>query len=711
MMTIQGIFHTQSHYHFLTRTKIRLSETGNPYSLRNLEVSFDHLCFQGTTKKFIPLTNGTIKMKNDHNCTIMPELRKPVSFLFITCLLLFMHPLSLQAKVRLPRLVSDGMVLQRDIKLNIWGWASPYEKVKVEFNGKSFQTKADKQGNWNVELPAIAAGGPYSMKINEIEIHNILIGDVWLCSGQSNMELPVRRVLDLYNSEIQKVNNPDIRLFRTSVRKDFQIPQVDYQDGSWLPATPENIMDFSAVAYFFAAGLNQKYNVPVGLISTAIGGSPAESWLSPDYAEKYLEKWLISQARSDSIIIQEKAKEGKENHLSWTEELNRNDPGISRWSKAGADVSGWPQISLPGYWTEKGVDLIYGSIWFYKEFEIPDSLANMEAVLRLGRIIDSDSAFVNGTFIGSVSYQYPPRIYKIHPGVLKAGKNTLMVRVISQSSKGGFVEEKPYKILIGSRIIDLTGDWKFHTGAIMKSGGGTSSLQFRPGGLFNGLISPIPGFQLKGVIWYQGESNTVRANEYAQLFGDLIQDWRTQLKMPDMPFLYVQLANLGKPDKQPVENDWAKLRDSQRRVLQLPNTGMAVTYDIGEWNDIHPLNKKEVARRLALEAARVAYHDSSVVSSGPLYESMEISGNSIILTFKSTGSGLFTNCLPDGFQIAGDDNRFAWANAVILSENKVRVWSDSIKNPTVVRYAWDGNPAGANLKNKEGLPASPFTTR
>jgi len=637
-------------------------------------------------------------------------MKKPIYQLLIICLLLLIIPEFLLAKVRLPRLVSDGLVLQRDTKLVIWGWASPSEKVKVEFIGKTFQTKADKQGKWNVELPPIAAGGPYSMKVNEIEIHNILFGDVWLCSGQSNMELPVRRVLDLYNIEIQQVNNPNIRLFRTSVRKDFQIPQTDYQDGSWLEATPENIMDFSAIAYFFAAGLNQKYNVPVGLISTAIGGSPAESWLSQEYAKKYLEKWLISQARIDSILINEKAKEGKENQITWIEELNRSDPGISRWSKAGVDVSGWPLISLPGYWTEKGVDLTFGSIWFYKEFEIPDSLVNKEAVLRLGRIIDSDSAFVNGTFVGSISYQYPPRIYKIHSGVLKPGKNKLMVRVISQSSKGGLVEEKPYKILIGSRIIDLTGDWKYHTGAIMKSGSGTGSLQFRPGGLFNGLISPITGFQLKGVIWYQGESNTGQANEYAQLFSDLILDWRTRFNKPDMPFLYVQLANLGKPNRQPVDNDWAQLRDSQRRVLHLPNTGMAVTYDIGEWNDIHPLNKKEVARRLALESARVAYHDSSVVSSGPLYESMEISGNSIILTFKSTGSGLFTNCLLDGFQIAGDDNRFAWANAVVLSENKVKVWSDSIKNPTLVRYAWDGNPAGANLKNKEGLPASPFIT-
>ncbi len=616
----------------------------------------------------------------------------------------------LKAEVKLPRLISSGMVLQRNVPLKIWGWAAPSEKVKVEFMGKTYQTKADKQGNWKLELPAFPTGGPFNMKVNEIVLSNILIGDVWLCSGQSNMELWIRRVMDLYANEIKQVNNTNIRLFRSSERKNFTSPQKDYKDGSWLPATPENIMDFSAAAYFFADDLYKKYHVPIGLISTAIGGSPAESWLSETYAKKYLDNWLAAQARIDSIRMKNSSQKGKETHSNWFEELNRNDPGVSHWSKDNVNVSDWPSISLPGYWTEKGVEEQNGSLWFNREFEIPDSLVNKEAILRLGRIIDSDSAWINGIFVGTVSYQYPPSIYKIPVGVLKPGKNKLMVRVISQTGKGGFVEEKPYEIRIGSQTIDLTGDWKYHTGAVMKPAFGMGSLQFRPGGLFNGLISPVIGFQLKGVIWYQGESNTGRAAEYRQLFEDLITDWRIQFDAPDLPFLYVQLPNLGKPDKQPVESGWAEVRDAQRCALELPNTGMAVTYDIGEWNDIHPLNKKEVGRRLALEAERVAYHDSTIVSSGPLYESMKISDSSIILTFKSVGSGLYTNSLLDGFQIAGDNGHFVWANAVVLSRNKVRVWSDSVANPTTVRYAWDDNPAGANLKNKEGLPASTFTT-
>jgi sialate O-acetylesterase len=639
----------------------------------------------------------------------MKSLKNQFVWIVFTTAVLF--SVQVNAAIRLPKLISDGMVLQRDVPLKIWGWANPAERVKIEFLGKVYLAKADRQGNWKVELPALVAGGPFNMKVNEIEIHDILIGDVWLCSGQSNMELMLNRVLDLYINEIQYINNKNIRYFKSSFRNDAQNPLTDFKDGAWLPATPANIMNFASVPYFFGAELYQKYKVPIGLLNTAIGGSPLESWLSEEHLKKQIDKWQITQARLDSIREHRKQQVDNVPHFNLSTELNQNVPDVSQWSKADVNITDWPQISLPGYWSDKGVDLQFGSIWFYKEFDIPDSLINKDAILRLGRIIDSDSAFVNGTFVGTISYQYPPRIYKLPVGVLKSGKNKLMVRVTCQGSKGGFVEEKPYEIRIGSQKIDLTGDWNYHTGVVLKpafgQGGGQ---QFRPAGLYNGLINPVIGFKLKGVIWYQGESNTNRGLEYRQLFKDLITDWRTKFEQPDMPFLFAQLANLGIPNKQPAESGLADVRDAQRRTLELPNTGMAVTIDIGEWNDIHPLNKKEVSRRLALEAARLAYHENSVVSSGPLYESMEISGNSIILTFKSVGSGLFTNCLLDGFQIAGSDGKFEWANAVILSRNKVKVWNKKVPSPTVIRYAWDDNPAWANLKNKEGLPASPFTT-
>ncbi|NCB06852.1 MAG: hypothetical protein EOM73_01655, partial [Bacteroidia bacterium] len=445
-------------------------------------------------------------------------------------------------------------------------------------------------------------------------------------------------------------------------------------------------------------------------ISTAIGGSPAEAWLSKNKVAPFLDEWLAANASIDSMRAERSKKEDEQKPFNWNEEVNKNDPGAGKWSKNDVDVSGWSTISLPGYWSDKGVHFKNGSIWFCNEFEVPDSLAGKEAVLRLGRIIDSDSAFVNGTFVGNITYQYPPRIYSIPAGLLKPGNNKIMVRVFSNGGKGGFVEEKPYEVRIGVNTIDITGDWRYHIGAELEPPFGFGSLSFRPGGLYNSLINPMKNYAVKGVIWYQGETNAGRGFEYRQLFKDLILDWRVQLNQPELPFLFVQLANLGIPNKQPVESGWAETRDAQRRALELPNTGMAVAFDIGEWNDIHPLNKKEVARRLALEAEKVAYGNTAVVSSGPLYQSMKTDDGSILLTFSSVGNGLYANSLLEGFQITGADGKFVWAKAVVMNKNIVKVWNENVPNPKNVRYAWDDNPAGANLKNKDGLPASPFTT-
>ncbi|KDN54382.1 sialate O-acetylesterase [Flavobacterium seoulense] len=618
------------------------------------------------------------------------------------------------AKVRLPRLISNGMVLQRDAPLKIWGWAEAGEKVQVEFLGKKYQTKTDKQGNWKVSLPSIAAGGPYTMKVNEIEIKDILIGDVWLCSGQSNMELMVNRVLDLYENEIKQVNNTNIRYFKPSIRTESQTPQTDFKEGTWLPATQENIMNFSSLSFFYGDQLYQKHKVPIGLINNAIGGTAIESWVSEDFMNSYMDKWNKSKAKSDSIRAL-RPSTANPVRFNFNAELAKNDPGLGRWSKNDVNTSDWSEIALPGYWSDKGVNMRMGSMWFYKEFYVPDSLVNQkDAVLRMGRIIESDSTFVNGKFVGTISYQYPPRNYKLPEGILKPGINKLMVRVILPNGKGGFVEDKTYELRLGSQKIDLTGQWKYHIGANLKpqaaqtSGGGVGT---RPSGLYNSLTSPIIGYQIKGIIWYQGESNTgMPTKEYQDLFKNLISSWRTKFNLPNMPFVFAQLANLGVPNKQPGESGIANIREAQRRTLEVANTGMAVTTDLGEWNDIHPLNKKEVARRLALEAARVAYNDKSIISSGPLFDTMEIIDNSVVINFKSVGSGLFTNNLLDGFQIAGSDGKFEWANAVVISDNKVKVWNKKVTNPTVIRYAWDDNPAFANLKNKEGLPASPFTT-
>lgn len=635
---------------------------------------------------------------------------KPLITRAIFILSIMFSAFSLRAEIKLPRLISNGMVLQRDKPLQIWGWASPSEKVSITFQDKNFQTKADKKGNWKITLPSYSAGGPYKMQINDLELSDILIGEVWLCSGQSNMELPLRRTIDLYKNEVETANNPQIRLFRAPLFYNFKQEEDDLQGGDWKPLTPVNILDFSTVAYFFAKNVYDKFSTPIGIINTAVGGSPAEAWISKEALKnfpEYLEKIAVSSnnAYIDSIQKTEsrKAKE-------WHNLLNQTDKGVSTWNKDNLDVSTWPSISLPGYWADKGVENMNGSIWFRKDFDISESTAGKAATLRLGRIIDADSTFINGIFVGTVSYQYPPRVYSIPANVLRKGKNNIAVRIISKNGMGGFVEEKPYKIITDSEEIDLTGEWKFKIGAPMNPAPPQTFFQYNPSGLFNGLIAPLTKYQVRGFLWYQGESNTGNPSEYKKLMTSLIKEWRVRWNSPEMPFIYAQLPNFMEASKEPQESKWAELREMQRQTLEVPHTGMAVTIDLGEWNDLHPLNKKDVAKRLFMEALRVAYNDSTIVSTGPQYESMTIKDNSIILTFSSVASGLYSNLKLKGFSIAGTDKKFVWANAVFLSDNQIKVWSADVQRPLFVRYAWADNPDDANLSNKEGLPASPFTT-
>ncbi|MDR2065029.1 MAG: hypothetical protein LBP85_04900 [Prevotellaceae bacterium] len=623
------------------------------------------------------------------------------------------------AQVRLPKLIANGMVLQRDVPLTIWGWASPGENITVSFNGAEYKCTADAGGNWQTLMPAQKAGStPQTMTVkasNTVTVNDILVGDVWLCSGQSNMAMLMYETADLYGNEIMQINNPHIRQCAVPMHYNFQQPEKDLPEamrqGQWHAATPENIMMFSATAYFFAQNLYDKYGIPIGLINASVGGSPIEAWISVETLKKYPVHFKEVEKCADNTYVENTMKLDRENALNRTAELNRNDAGLSKWHKSDVDMSGWDEISLPGYWMDRDVDLKYGVIWFRKEIDVPESMTGKDGVLRLGRIVDGDSAFINGTYVGSVSFQYPQRIYPFKSGVLKPGKNLIAVRVVCDGNYGGFVEEKPYKITAGNEDIDLTGQWKYKIGAKLAMPGQPETVfHYKPAGLYNGMIAPLLNFPVKGVIWYQGESNTGRVKEYASLLPDLIKDWRNKFNSPQLPFIIAQLPNFMKVQKMPVESDWAALRNVQRKTLDIvPHTGMAVAIDIGEWNDVHPLNKKEVGRRLALEARRVACGEQ-LVSNGPLYKSMEIKNNSIILTFTSTGSGIYTNLDLHGFAIAGEDGKYVWANAAVIAEDKVKVWNPSVKNPVSVRYAWADSPADANLKNREGLPASPFQT-
>lgn len=581
-----------------------------------------------------------------------------IKFYIITVLLVCSFKVN--AKVKLPVLISDGMVLQRDREIKIWGYADADEVVTVDFLNKKQTVVTGKNGCWELNIPAQKAGGPYSMNINGLEINDILIGDVWLCSGQSNMELPVSRVLDLYREEVNAYSNPAIRHLKVPLDYNFHEVQRDMNRSSWQELTPGNALSFSAVAYFFAKDLYEKTNIPVGLINASVGGSPAQAWISGESLQAfpvYLND--LRMCRSDQYVADVKQLDRERRDL-WNEVLNVDDAGLTagvRWSLPECDDADWQTADLlQNDWGGDGLSPVNGSHWFRRKFDVPERLAGRPAVLRLGCIVDADSVFVNGVFVGTTSYRYPPRIYSIPQDLLKPGENHIGIRLISYSGKPGFVKDKPYKIVFEDEEISLLGTWKYRLGTQMPVLPGETFFHYKPAGLYNAMIAPLENYALKGALWYQGESNTGNCKEYYDLMSALIADWRKLWKQPDLPFLIVQLANFMEPSELPAESNWAELRDVQLILSQeIPDAGLAVTIDIGEWNDIHPLNKKEVGKRLSLQARSIAYGDKKAVSRGPVFKSMRVDGNKIVLSFEEGTNDLRPVDELKGFAIAAAD--------------------------------------------------------
>ena len=620
------------------------------------------------------------------------------------------------AQIKLPRLISNGMVLQRDVPIKIWGWAAANEPIHVSFAQKEFSTTADASGNWMIEFPKQKTGGPYSMQLkasNEIILYDILIGDVWLCGGQSNMELWMDRLKYKYAAEIANADNPNIRQFLVPDKYDFVSPQKDLDGGSWQAVSKKTIGEFSGVAYFFAKEIYEKYHIPVGLVNTALGGSPAEAWISEEAIKKFPAYYEELQKFKDNNLIKKIESYDGQLNRSWYSYVDAFDEGHKKnWQLPNVNDAGWQQMNLPGYWGDTDpAGNMNGVVWFRKEIDVPASMLGKAAKLELGRIVDADSVFINGKFVGNITYQYPPRRYEFAPGILQAGKNSIAIRVVSNSGKGGFVLDKRYELTAGTDTINLAGTWKYKTGITATALPGQTFIRWKPVGLYNAMIAPLSNYALKGVIWYQGEANTKKPAEYKDLMQTLIQDWRSKWNQPNLPFYYVQLANFMEAKSAPQESSWAALRQQQLNTLSVPNTGMAVAIDIGDWNDIHPENKETVGHRLALLARKNVYGEKSLVASGPTYQSMKTEGNKIILTFTNIGKGLLVKNVNElkQFSIAGTDQKFVWANAIIKG-NKVMVWADVVDHPVAVRYAWADNPEGCNLYNKDNLPASPFTT-
>lgn len=628
-------------------------------------------------------------------------------------LFLLLLPAGAAAQVQLPRLVRDSMVLQRDTRISIWGWSSPAEKVQVKFLGQTYKTKADTKGNWSVELAPQPAGGPYTMEItgkNKFILKDILLGDVWFCSGQSNMvhQLNIHDIT--YAHEIATANYPQIRQFWIPTLTNLQGPQADLPAGNWKAAVGEDVRPFSAVAYFFAKKLYEKYRVPIGIINASVGGTPIEAWTSEEGLKDFAVPQQMILKNKDTGYVNDMNRKA----AAGNRPVPPNDAGMKealKWFDPAYPPAGWKTIHLPGYWEDQGLKDLNGIVWYRKEITIPPGMTGKPAKVFLGRIVDADELYINGKRVGNTSYQYPQRRYPVPADVLKPGKNLFVIRVTNTAGKGGFVPDKPYCIFAGNDTVDLGGTWLYKVGDVFAArtpGPAGISAQNQPAALFNAMAAPVTRYTIKGFCWYQGESNTSRAEEYAKLQPAQIADWRRQWNQGELPFLFVQLPGFMDYNYLPSESNWAQLRESQRKSLAVPNTAMAVAIDLGEWNDIHPDNKKDVGERLALGALKLAYGEN-IEHSGPLFQSASREGNRIILRFTHTGKGLVTKDgnAPAEFAMAGADKKFVWVPAKIEGE-LILLSADNIPEPKYIRYAWADNPVNPNLYNKEGLPASPF---
>lgn len=626
------------------------------------------------------------------------------------------------ADVQLPSVIADNMVLQQKSKVAIWGWAEPGEKITVKgswgglFNFAK-KTKADKDGKWKVSLKTSKAGGPYTVSIkgnNEITLKNVLVGEVWVCSGQSNMEWPTIQVNNS-EAEIAAADYPNIRLFM--VEKATAVTPQTNCSGSWKLCTPETAAPFSAIGYFFARELNKELNIPIGMIGTYWGGTVAEAWTSEPTLRKFgeFDEALKKVDEEKALIPPPNPKFWKTRH-DWNQEILKADPGTKdKWFQQNLDDSGWKQMSIPVLWERTDLGELDGIVWFRKHIEIPADWAGKELTVELGPIDDTDITWFNGTQIGQTNYYQDNRNYTISAGLVKTGTNVLAVKVLDTGGGGGLWgtpdQLKIYPKDQADKALSLAGNWKYKVAVTYMDLPGYRSFMpvgpNTPTALYNAMIAPLIPYGIKGALWYQGESNCGRAEQYSRLFPAMIRNWRDDWGCGDFPFYYAQIApyHYDNPDD-PMS---AFLREAQMKTLSFKNTGMAVTMDIGNVNDIHPRNKQDVGLRLALWALVKDYGRKNIIYSGPIYKSMKIEGDKIRLFFDYTGSGLMAKDGPlTCFTIAGKDGKFEPAKAVIDSATIV-VSSDSVKDPVAVRYAFT-NASQPNLFNKEGLPASSFRT-
>ena len=625
-----------------------------------------------------------------------------------------------EAKVSLPQLFQSGMVLQRGKAIPVWGKADAGESVRILFNKKQYTTSADTNGKWRIDLPKMKAGGPYQLSVNDLVIDNVMIGDVWLLSGQSNIDVHIERVYPQYVQEVDNYENPQIRLFRVQnetathgVKDDIRPTSIN-----WKPLNKQNAWPFSAIGYFLGKRMFEKTGVAQGVIVNSWGGTPIEAWISKDSLERDY-PMLVKRAafyENDNYIRAQMQANGEASRR-WNELLEKSD-----------DVQTYPQPSCPDAdwqtinqndWTWRGT----GSIWLRQHIQIDKAHAGKPARLLLGTLYDQDITYLNGKQIGSTGYQYPPRRYDIPEGLLQEGDNVIAIRFINKNGAVHFIPEKPYMLCFGDDrfsqnplpkdVIPLSNTWKFHIGAEMPPcPGGDVSLQNQPTTLYNAVLYPLAPYAISGVVWYQGESNTGNPAPYADYLKKLMGCWRDTWQDQQMPFVIAQLANYdgrqqtGMPrpisyQAEPVNSSWAQLREAQRLVAKAdPYAELAVLNNLGETVDIHPLRKKEAAERIALCFDRLVYNNKVWLS--PEVVAAEVKDGKVILTLdKPVHPGTLNE-----FEIAGPDDKFV--NVEATADANIITILSPLDSPQKLRYAWKDNPLKANVRSLSGLPMSSF---
>jgi sialate O-acetylesterase len=629
----------------------------------------------------------------------------------------FLLAFSVNAQVKMPGIFGDHMVIQRSRPVPVWGWSSPNEKLFITFNQQKKEVIADRNGKWRINLDPEPAGGPFELKVegrNKLIFHDVLVGEVWICSGQSNMEFELKSARNADN-EIMNAGYPEIRHIKIPLSLSSTVKD-DILPAQWNVCSQKTAGDFTAVGYFFAREIFKRLHVPVGLINTTWGGTMVETWTSHGALENSPEfKSIVNAIQDKDFEAMMKERRNKlEKQVKLLQKNISDTIPETDWKNPDYNSQSWPKISIALNWENQqmGLEDLDGIVWYRKEIILDENVINKPVTLYLGKIDDNDDTYINGTWVGSTKNWAENRAYLVQAGVFKPGNNIIAVRVEDTGGGGGFYgDSSAAYIKSEDGFISLSDNWRFRIAKINRNVAGVGPNDY-PSLLFNAMINPLIPYGIRGVLWYQGEANTGRAYQYRKAFPLMISDWRQHWEEGHFPFYFVQLASFNADNGNSIKGStWAELREAQTRTLSLPATGMSVTTDIGESNDIHPKNKQDVGLRLAAIAMNNIYGQPGEYS-GPVYESMSIQGDKIILSFTHTGSSLMVKDkygYIKGFEIAGSDHHFYFAKAS-MQNNKVIIYADEVSKPESVRFAWADDAGDANLYNSEGFPAIPFRT-